>query len=212
MADMSVRPALPPRRRARPLLALACLALAAACGRSQPDAAATASASAAADSSAAAAGAFRPLAVGDTVPTYATLTLAGDTARVAGAARTATLVNVWATWCTACREEMADLEALHREFAARGLTVLAVSVDEGDGRRVRRFVERERLTFAVAHDPEGRIQSLYGTVGVPETYLVGPDGRLVWRRAGNIHGALGEARQAIARTLGANVADAGTTR
>lgn len=182
-------------RAAARLFAAACLPLIAACGGAGRESAADAKADA-----------FRPLAVGDTVPAYAALTLTGDTARVGGGDRGPVLVNVWATWCTACREEMADLEALHREFGPRGLIVLGVSVDEGDGVRVRRFVDRERLTFVVAHDPAGRVQQLYGTVGVPETYLVGADGRLLWRRAGNIHGALDEARTLIARAVGTSVA------
>jgi peroxiredoxin len=146
--------------------------------------------------------AFRPVAVGDTAPPYATPTLAGGEARVGGAGAPVTLLNVWATWCTSCREEMGDLAALHREFGPRGLRVLAVSVDEGAGAKVRRFAERERLPFPVAHDPEGRVQSLYGVVGVPETYLVGADGRVLWKRAGNVHGVLGEARSAVGAALG----------
>ena len=143
---------------------------------------------------------FRPLAVGDSVPEMVVRTLAGDTVRV-GAGGPVTLVNVWATWCTSCREEMADLEALHRDFAPRGLRVVAVSVDGGDGTRVRRFAEHARLTMTVAHDPEQRVQELYQVVAVPETYLVGRDGRLLWRQAGGLHGAPEAARGAVERAL-----------
>ena len=99
---------------------------------------------------------FRPLVVGDRAPAYAARTLAGDSVRVG--AGTPVLLNVWATWCTSCREEMADLAALDREYAPRGVRVLAVSVDAGDGTRVRRFAEAEQLPFAVAHDPAGVVQ------------------------------------------------------
>jgi peroxiredoxin len=112
-----------------------------------------------------------------------------------------TLVNVWATWCTACREEMADLEALHREFQPRGLRVVAVSVDEGDGTRVRRFARQARLTMPVAHDPSGTVQDLYQVMAVPETYLVATDGRLLWRQAGGLHGAPEAARRAVVAAL-----------
>jgi peroxiredoxin len=138
--------------------------------------------------------------VGDTVPALALRTLGGDSVRV-GAGGPVTLVNVWATWCTACREEMADLESLHRDFASQGLRVLAVSVDQGDGARVRRFASRERLTMPIAHDPTGLVQELYQVMAVPETYLVGGDGRLLWRQAGGLHGAPDAARDAVARAL-----------
>jgi len=144
--------------------------------------------------------AFRPLAPGDTLPPYAAATLAGDTARIA-AGGPVTLVNVWATWCTSCREEMADLEAVHREFGAQGLRVLAVSVDDGDAARVRRFVEHERLTMPIAVDPAGAIQQAYRVVGVPETFLVGADGRLLWRQAGGLHGDVAAVRAAVTRAL-----------
>lgn len=180
----------------------ACLVITAACGGERRPGGPNPTSAPAGDTAA-----FRPLSVGDPAPVYAVarLTLAGapaDTLRVGGAGQPVTLVNVWATWCTSCREEMGDLEALHREFGPRGLRVVGVSVDNGPEARVRRFAERERLTFALAHDPEGRVQDAFRVVGVPETYLVDGAGRVRWARAGNVHGVLGEARGAIAEALG----------
>jgi thiol-disulfide isomerase/thioredoxin len=131
--------------------------------------------------------AFHPLVVGDSAPSYAVRTLAGDSVRVGAGAPV--LLNVWATWCTSCREEMADLAALQRVYAPHGVRVLAVSVDAGDGTRVRRFVEAEKLPFAVAHDPAGVVQKRFQAVGVPETYLISADGRLLWVQRGGLHGA-----------------------
>jgi thiol-disulfide isomerase/thioredoxin len=139
--------------------------------------------------------AFRPLSVGRHAPAYATRTLAGDSVRVG--AGTPVLLNVWATWCTSCREEMADLAALDRAYAAKGVKVLAVSVDEGDGTRVRRFAEGERLPFAVAHDPAGEVQRSFQAVGVPETYLIAGDGTLLWVRRGGLHGAPDDVRTTL---------------
>ena len=131
--------------------------------------------------------AFRPLVVGDTAPAYAAVTLTGDTVRVG--AGTPVLLNVWATWCESCREEMADLAALEQKYAPEQVKVLAVSVDNGDGTRVKRFAASEKLPFAVAHDPAGEVQKKFQAVGVPETYLVSGDGRLLWVRRGGLAGA-----------------------
>jgi len=158
-------------------LTLVALALAAACSSPPRDAA------------------FRPLSVGDPAPAYAVRTLAGDSMRVG--AGTPVLLNVWATWCTSCREEMADLAALERAYAPRGVRVLAVSVDAGDGTRVRRFVEAEKLPFAVAHDPAGEVQRSFQAVGVPETYLISGDGKLLWVQRGGLHGAPDAVRAAL---------------
>jgi len=131
--------------------------------------------------------AFRPLVVGDTAPAYAAVTLTGDTVRVG--AGTPVLLNVWATWCESCREEMADLATLEKKYAPEHVKVVAVSVDNGDGTRVKRFAESEKLPFAVAHDPAGEVQQKFQAVGVPETYLVSGDGRLLWVRRGGLAGA-----------------------
>ena len=148
--------------------------------------------------------AFRPLAVGDSVPAYATALVGApgggaprDSVRVAAGAGGPTLVNVWATWCTACREEFGDLERLHREYAPRGVRVVAVSVDEGSDEKVARFAKAAGVTFAVAHDTDGAVQRLYQTVGVPETYLVSADGKLLWHKAGALDRGAPEARKAL---------------
>lgn len=193
---------------ARIAVLAATLATATACGAGgRDDAGAGGGAAAAGDG-----GAFRPLAIGEAVPAYAAVLVgagAADSVRIAGEGAPATaadggaltLVNVWATWCTSCREEFADLERLHRDYAPRGVRVVAVSVDESSDERVARFARREGVTFTIAHDPEGRVQRLYQAVGVPETYLVSPDGRLLWRHGGALRNGAPEARQAIEQAL-----------
>jgi len=62
---------------------------------------------------------------------------------------------------------------------------------------VRRYAESEKLPFVVAHDPAGEVQRAFQTVGVPETYLVSSDGRLLWMQRGGLHGGLGAARATL---------------
>jgi peroxiredoxin len=145
--------------------------------------------------------AFQPLSVGASVPAYAAATLAGDTVRVGGA-EAPTVLNVWATWCVACQEEMAALDSLSREFKSRGVRVIGVSVDEGETERVRRFAATNHLGFTIAHDPAASIEQSYQVVGVPTTFVIGRDGKLVWKRTGNIEGVLGEVRGAVERSIG----------
>jgi peroxiredoxin len=132
---------------------------------------------------------------------YRATTLSGAAAEVGGPGRPLTLLNVWATWCTSCREEMQDIATIHRDYALRGLNVVAVSVDAGSATLVRRFVERESLTFPVVHDGAGAIQRQYGVVGVPTSYLIGVDGRVLWQQVGGIHGTLPKVRTEIEKAL-----------
>ena len=139
--------------------------------------------------------AFRPFVVGGSAPRYAAVSLTGDTVRVG--AGTPVLLNVWATWCESCREEMSDLAALEKKYAPEHVKVVAVSVDNGDGTRVKRFAESEKLPFAVAHDPAGEVQRKFQAVGVPETYLISGDGRLLWVRRGGLAGAGAEVQAGL---------------
>lgn len=148
--------------------------------------------------------AFRPLAVGEPAPRYAVRTLAGDSARVGVAGQPLTLVNVWATWCIPCREEFADLERLHGDYRARGLRVLAVSIDQGGDADVRTFVAEKYATFLIGRDADGDIQRVFQTVGVPETFLIAGDGKLLWRKIGALRNGAPDARQAIDAALAAH--------
>lgn len=146
---------------------------------------------------------FKPLSVGDPVPAYATRTLAGDTARVGDSQpQPLTLLNVWATWCVPCQKEFPDLERIHRDYGARGLRVLAVSVDaDGDDTKIRDFIGRYSATFSIGHDPEGTIRDRYQSLGIPESYLISPDGKLLFRNPGAFPEGAATVRAAIEAAL-----------
>lgn len=88
------------------------------------------------------------------------------------------LVNFWATWCLECRAEMPALERLHREFSSRGLAIMGVNVREGT-KAINEYARQLGLTIPLILDPRGTINSAYGVVGLPTTFLVGRDGRAV---------------------------------
>ena len=88
------------------------------------------------------------------------------------------VVNFWASWCLECHDEMPVLERLHREFASRGLAIIGINAHE-DKKAVGRYAEELGLTFPLVLDPGGKINALYGVIGLPTTFLVGRDGRAV---------------------------------
>ncbi len=90
-----------------------------------------------------------------------------------------TLVNVWATWCEPCKKEIPALDSLYRVMGPRGLKIAAVSIDKGDPAPVKKFMDDFGVTFDVLHDPAGRIQQTYQSTGVPESFLLDREGRIV---------------------------------
>ncbi len=109
------------------------------------------------------------------------------TVRVGGTAGGPQLVAFFATWCTACREDMAVLRAYGRQAAAQHLPP-AVAVDlrvaEPSTAWVRRFVSAQRLGLPVAFDRRGHLASAYGVAALPFLALVGPHGTVRWRHVG----------------------------
>ena len=165
-----------------------------------------------------------PVAVGSRAPDFSGAVVQATTPPRAGAApavRTladykgqVVLVNVWATWCAPCREEIPSMQALYRDFAPRGFKIVAVSVDEGkgDAPKVQAFMRQFGVTFDVLHDPAGTIQKVYQTTGVPENFVIGADG-VVRKKSYAQDWNAPENRALIARLLdesGAPPAPAGT--
>lgn len=88
------------------------------------------------------------------------------------------ILNFWASWCLECRPEMPMFERLHRELSAQGLAIVGINAREGRT-TVIEYAKELRLTFPLLLDPTGKINSSYGVIGLPTTFLVGRDRRSV---------------------------------
>jgi thiol-disulfide isomerase/thioredoxin len=84
------------------------------------------------------------------------------------------LIDFWASWCGYCVEEMPDLIKLQ----ARGFTVLAVNVGE-TARQAASFKKKFKLNFPIVLDEDNAVARNYGVVGIPVSYLVSPDGKVL---------------------------------
>jgi peroxiredoxin len=111
------------------------------------------------------------------------------------------LVNIWATWCEPCKEEMPAMQRAYADLAPRGFRILAVSIDNGDGAAVKEFAQQLGITFDILQDRSGGIQQLYQTTGVPESFLLDRDGTIVKRVIGAHDWASGANRKLIERYL-----------
>lgn len=126
-----------------------------------------------------------PATAGAPAPDFVAFTLDSPPARrtLADYAGQPVLLNVWATWCDPCREEMPSFERLYRDYRERGLRLVAVSVDDaGATQLVRDFAREHDLTFDILQDPSADILAQYAVRGVPETFLMSRAGNIVARR------------------------------
>lgn len=88
------------------------------------------------------------------------------------------VVDFWASWCEPCRRSFPTLDDLARRYAARGVTVVGVSVDD-DPANFQRFVRELRPSFPVVHDASHQIAERWGPASMPTTYVIGRDGVVV---------------------------------
>jgi cytochrome c biogenesis protein CcmG, thiol:disulfide interchange protein DsbE len=145
---------------------------------------------------------FGPVRVGDPAPAYAEARLDGEREALSAYHGRPVLLNVWATWCHPCREEIPALEALHREYAPRGLAVLGVSIDQGgQEQQIREFLAEYGASYGIWLDPSGDVQSTFSTIGVPTTYLIGPTGTVLWTHVGPVREDDAELRRLIEESL-----------
>lgn len=94
-----------------------------------------------------------------------------------------TLVNVFASWCVPCRQEHPMLKELSKD---RRLNIVGINYKDKADNAVRFLGELGNPYAAIGIDPNGRAAIDWGVYGIPETYLVGPDGTILYKKVGPI--------------------------
>lgn len=95
------------------------------------------------------------------------------------------LLNVWATWCTPCREEMPALDRLQATLGGPEFEVVALSIDQQGAQAVRKFYEEVGVKALQLYvDPSAQAGFKLATVGLPTTVMIDRAGREVGRRVG----------------------------
>lgn len=112
-------------------------------------------------------------------------TLNGETINLADQDGKVLLVNFWATWCAPCRKEIPDLIDLHEKYKSDGLRVIGVATDQEGMEAVKPFVDEQNITYPIVLDTSKTIQGEFDQMyGLPTTYVVNPDGKIVRRVLG----------------------------
>ena len=134
-----------------------------------------------------------PVVPGRPAPEFAAFDLQGAPKTLEDYRGKVILLNIWATWCPPCQQEMPSMQRLRETVVDEDFVILAVSVDAALGEKdffgreggdLHAFAENMGLTFRILHDPSGEIQETYQTTGVPESFVVDRNGVIFKKVAG----------------------------
>jgi thiol-disulfide isomerase/thioredoxin len=129
--------------------------------------------------SAAAAESSRPSA-----PAWSLPDVNGKTVRSSDFKGKVVLLDFWATWCPPCRDEIPGFIELQEQYGDQGLVVVGVSLDEGGAAVVKRFMQRFKMNYPVVMGDEKVANDFGGIRGIPTTFVLDREGRIVSRHVG----------------------------
>ena len=119
-------------------------------------------------------------------PSFTLLDLHGKKHRLADYRGKWVLVNYWATWCPPCLEEIPELEIFHNNHKDSDAVVLGVNMEDISLDKLRAFVATQFISYPILRSrPESRTP-LGSIAGLPTSYLVSPQGKVVARQVGPV--------------------------
>lgn len=120
-------------------------------------------------------------------PTVSFKTLKGENLALHDLRGKPVLVTFWATSCVGCMQEMPHLISLYKELHERGLEIVGVAMDYDPPNHVLETVQRWQVPYTISLDIDGSIAKAFDGVRLtPSNYLIHPDGRIVFRKIGEM--------------------------
>ena len=95
------------------------------------------------------------------------------------------VVNFWASWCLACRKEHPDLLAAWARYRERGVVLVGVDYEDTEAAALA-YAKEMGGDWPLVTDPGSRTAIAYGVFGVPETFVIAPDGTLMAKKVGAV--------------------------
>jgi len=125
-----------------------------------------------------------PITIGDPVPAFELTTFNGEIINTGSLAGKVIVINFWASWCVTCDDEAAALEEAWQKYQPQG-NVVFLGVDYSDTEpEALAYLEQYQITYANGADLGTRISQMFRVHSVPETYIIGSDGKLAYIKIG----------------------------
>jgi peroxiredoxin len=127
-----------------------------------------------------------PVALSQEIRDTKVKTLDGGSLKLSDYDNKVVVVNIWATWCGPCRQEMPDLVKLNQEYKSRGLVVLGLATtynERDDPEHVKQFIKAQNVTYKILWDDGALagplVQSVNGKSVIPQSFVISRDGKIV---------------------------------
>lgn len=143
--------------------------------------------------------------IGERMPAFSVHELSGSTFSMAQERGKVVLVNFWATWCGPCQVEMPKLEKdIWDKYKSNPKFAMVAIAREQTKDVVAKFQQHHPYTFPLAYDPDRSVYKKFADIGIPRTYLVGKDGKIVFQSGGyDMSAGLAPLDKAIQKALAA---------
>ncbi len=122
-----------------------------------------------------------PMPAANPAPDFNLMGMDGETHTLEDLKGKFVLVNFWATWCNPCKVEMPLLEKLHQTLKSEKFTVLGLHVGPGP-ENIEEFKKLMPISFPIYVDMDLEVN--WGVPGLPTTFLMNPEGKLIYRAVG----------------------------
>jgi peroxiredoxin len=117
------------------------------------------------------------------IPDFEVVNPKGEVMKLSDLKGKIVFLNFWATWCPPCQMEMPSMERLYEQFKDTDLAILAVSVGENT-ETVNNFLSQTPYSFPIALNPDGKLAVLYAARGIPTSYILNRDGKILAAKIG----------------------------
>lgn len=112
-------------------------------------------------------------------PQFSLTDLSGKAVSLASLKGNVVVIDFWATWCHACKDAFAHLNAIQKEYEGKNLVVLGVNLEKIKPEKIAAFAKKAGIEYTILPDAESSLAKLYGIKGVPSLTVIDKNQELV---------------------------------